>query len=45
MLETQNSPKPSRLRRTLRRAAAAGAVIVATLAVAAPSWAGPLYGC
>lgn len=45
MLETQNSPKPSRVRRALRRAAAAGAVIVGTLAVAAPSWAGPIAGC
>ena len=38
-------PRPSRARRTLTRVAAAGAVVIGILAVAAPSWAGPMTGC
>ena len=40
-----SSPRASARRRTLARLVAAGALVVGSLAVAAPSWAGPLTGC
>ena len=37
--------RSSRRRRKLTRALATGGIVVATLAVAGPSWAGPQMGC
>ena len=37
--------RSSRRRRRLTRALAAGSIVVGTLAVAGPSWAGPQMGC
>ena len=35
----------SRRRRAVARVITAGAIVAGTIAVAAPSWAGPLTGC
>lgn len=52
MVETQNAEKSSRVARhsfrlgyTLARVVAAGGIVIGVLAVAGPSWAGPLMGC
>lgn len=39
------TPEPSRRRRSVARMVAAGGIVIGTLAVAGPSWAGPLMGC
>ena len=42
---TAITPRKSRLRRSVSRMAVAGGVVISTLALAAPSWAGPMTGC
>lgn len=42
---TRVVPRISRFRRRATRLVAAGAVVAGTLAVAGPSWAGPVMGC
>lgn len=39
------APETSRFRRRTARLVAAGAIVAGTLAVAGPSWAGPMMGC
>jgi hypothetical protein len=39
------SRRPLRFRPRLAQALVAGSVVIGVLAVAAPSWAGPMMGC
>lgn len=48
MVTTQNAGKaspPARCNRRLRRLMAASTIVIGVLAVASPSWAGPMMGC
>jgi|GEM_PF-5860730 hypothetical protein len=42
MVQTERPPTP---RRAVHRILAAAGIVLASLAVAAPSWAGPMMGC
>ncbi len=43
--ESRPTSRPSRRRRTVTRAVTGAAIVLGAIAVAAPSWAGPLSGC
>jgi|tagenome__1003787_1003787.scaffolds.fasta_scaffold17811144_2 hypothetical protein len=42
---TGTSRRPFRFRPRLAQAVVAGTMVIGVLAVAAPSWAGPMMGC
>ena len=42
---SRSTSTPPLRRRAVTRVITAGAIVAGTLAVAAPSWAGPLTGC